>query len=404
MKIEILPNNDDRREQLVISFTYIPAILFCLVIYYFYPTSSNNNNKLSSPLSVPIVQSNDTITFAVVGDLMCHAPQFKAAKKVGAYDFSYVFESVRPYLSGADLCFGNLETVTAGQEYKDYTGYPEFNTPAAYLDGMVSAGFDVATNVNNHSLDRRFIGVQNTIDSLDKRGLLHTGTFKNPEDTGKVLLIDKKGIKTAVLGYTFSTNGIPLPAGKEYCISMIDTAHMRRDVERAKNNHADLIVVFIHWGNEYERYPNNEQKDIANHLANLGVDFIFGSHPHVLQPAEIIQTPQKPVFVIYSLGNFVSGQRKPYTDYGTILRLQIIKDGSTGKIKTGNIDFIPTYVSLEKGYRILPIHDAILNASSDLPSALDLSPNDMARMRAIWPEATKHLTNETIGMTPYQPK
>ncbi len=402
MKIEILSSNEDRREQLIISFTYIPAIILCLVIYYFYPVSPNSDSKLSASLSVPVIQSNDTITFAVVGDLMCHAPQFKAAKKGDTYDFSYVFESVKPYLSGADLCFGNLETVTAGQEYKDYTGYPEFNTPAAYLDGMVSSGFDVATNVNNHSLDRRFIGVQNTIDSLDTRGLLHTGTFKNPEDTGKVLVIEKKGIKTAVLGYTFSTNGIPLPPGKEYCISMIDTARMRRDVERAKNAHPDLIAVMIHWGNEYERYPNNEQKDIANHLANLGVDFIFGSHPHVLQPAEIIQTPQKPVFVIYSLGNFVSGQRKPYTDYGTILRLQVIKDGATGKIKTGNIDFIPTYVSQEKGYRIIPVHAAISDSSNDLKASLDLSTADRARMRTIWPEATKHLTNEAIGMRPYK--
>jgi poly-gamma-glutamate synthesis protein (capsule biosynthesis protein) len=184
---------------------------------------------------------------------------------------------------------------------------------------------------------------------------------------------------------------------------MMDSARMRRDVERAKTIGADKIAVFIHWGNEYERQPAKKQKDYAHYLANLGVDLIFGSHPHVIQPTEIIQTPQKPVFVIYSLGNFVSGQRKPFTDYGVIVRVQLIKNRSTGETKTGRIDYIPTYVSADQQYRIIPIPDALQAVDQNTADAANFLSKDITRMREIWPEVTKHLTDEKVGITPYQP-
>ncbi|MBU3713431.1 MAG: CapA family protein [Ferruginibacter sp.] len=347
------------------------------------------------------VSGSDTITIVAVGDLMCHSPQYQSAKTSAGYDFSEVFSAVKPYLSSADLCFGNLETVTAGPD-ENYSGYPQFNTPAAYLQGMKDAGFDVATNVNNHSLDRRFKGIERTIDSLDKVGLLHTGTYKNAEDTSQTLVVEAKGIKIAVLGYTFSTNGIPLPVGKEFCVNMIDSGRMKRDVERAQKTGADKIAVFIHWGNEYERYPNNYQKKYANYLSELGVDLIFGSHPHVLQPTEIISKNNKPTFVIYSMGNFVSGQRKPFTDYGVIIRMQLIKDRSTGITKTGKIDFIPTYVSTQKGgFKILPVADAINAYDKNLTDHLSYSPGDISRLKAIWKEATDHLTNKETNIFPH---
>lgn len=391
-----------KQQAIYMTCTYLPTLIFCGALFFKHPNASNQRH------SYPVVNAGtrsgqDTITLAVVGDLMCHSTQYIAAQTKDGYDFSFVYEAVKPYLSTADLCFGNLETVTAGSS-ENYTGYPQFNTPAAYLDGLVSAGFDVTTNVNNHSLDRRFLGIERTIDSMEVRKLFHTGTYKKSEDTGKILTVNAKGIKLAVLGYTFSTNGIPLPQGKEFCVSMIDTARMRRDVARAQQTGADKITVFIHWGNEYERQPNNYQKTIAQHLANLGVDYIFGSHPHVIQPAEIIQTATKPVFVIYSLGNFVSAQRKPYTDYGTILRVQLIKDLATGQTRTGKIDYIPTYVSQQKGYRIFPIHEAIYALKEGKQPAYSCTSTDITRMQAIWPEVTKHLTNNSIGMLPYSPQ
>ncbi|MFM7709578.1 MAG: CapA family protein [Ferruginibacter sp.] len=368
-----------------------------LLIVIFYNGSALNNQHSDATPSATKATGFDTITIAVVGDLMCHSTQFNAVKKGETYDFAPVFEGVKPYIQTADLSFANLETVMAGESEK-FTGYPQFNTPAAYLDGLKAAGFDVITTANNHSLDRRYLGITRTLDSLEARQFQYTGTFREATDTNNVLITERKGIRIATLAYTFSTNGIPLPAGREYCVSMMDSGRMKRDVERAKAKGADKIAVFIHWGNEYERQPAKKQKDYANYLANLGVDFIFGSHPHVIQPTDIIQTPQKPVFVIYSLGNFVSGQRKPFTDYGVIVRVQLIKNRSTGDIKTGKIDFIPTYVSAEQGYRIIPIPNAITDDSNHS----SFSGKDLQRMKEILPEITQHLTDEKVGIRLYQ--
>jgi poly-gamma-glutamate synthesis protein (capsule biosynthesis protein) len=372
-------------------------LITCLLLVIYYNGSAYNTNRSDGTSATAKITGFDTITIAVVGDLMCHSTQFNAVKKGDTYDFVPVFEGIKPYIQSADLGFANLETVTAGESEK-FTGYPQFNTPAAYLDGLKAAGFDVITTANNHSLDRRYLGVTRTLDSLEARQFQYSGTCKDAADTNRVVIAERKGIRIAVLAYTFSTNGIPLPTGKEFCVNMMDSGRMKRDVERVKAKGVDKIAVFIHWGNEYERQPAKKQKDYAHYLANLGVDYIFGSHPHVIQPTEIIQTTQKPVFVIYSLGNFVSGQRKPFTDYGVILRVQLIKNRSTGETKTGKIDFIPTYVSAEQGYRIIPILDAIADASSNT----SLSQKDMQRMNEILPEITQHLTDEKVGIQLFQ--
>jgi poly-gamma-glutamate capsule biosynthesis protein CapA/YwtB (metallophosphatase superfamily) len=378
------------------------SIILAVTLVYWGANGGLNGQNNTVPVVAEKPSGFDTITIAVAGDLMCHSTQFNAVKKGDGFDFVPVFAGVTPYISTADLSFANLETVTAGESEK-FTGYPQFNTPAAYLDGLKAAGFDVITTANNHSLDRRYLGVTRTLDSLDARQFQYTGTYRDAADTNNVLMAERKGVRIAVLAYTFSTNGIPLPVGKEFCVSMMDSARMRRDVERAKTIGADKIAVFIHWGNEYERQPAKKQKDYAHYLANLGVDLIFGSHPHVIQPTEIIQTPQKPVFVIYSLGNFVSGQRKPFTDYGVIVRVQLIKNRSTGETKTGRIDYIPTYVSADQQYRIIPIPDALQAVDQNTADAANFLSKDITRMREIWPEVTKHLTDEKVGITPYQP-
>lgn len=364
------------------------------------PANYNYNSyEQQSFIPVAVDDKSDTITLTIVGDVMCHSTQFNAVNKNGVYDFTKVFSAVKPYLSTSDLSFANLETVTAGSE-EQYTGYPQFNTPAAMLDALKDAGFDVLTTSNNHSLDRRFKGIERTIDSLDARGFKHTGTYKFSEDTSKVLVVESKGYKLAVFAYTFGTNGIPLPTGKEFCVSLMDSARMKRDVERAKQSGADQIAMFIHWGNEYERVPNNRQKEFANYLSQIGVDFIFGSHPHVIQPTAFIENNQKKTFVIYSLGNFVSGQRKPFTDYGTILRVQLIKNRSTGAVRLNKVDFIPTYVSANDGFQIIPIKDAIDAFEQEKTSDLLYLPNEMARMKQIWPEVVTHLSDSKNSVLP----
>ena len=339
----------------------------------------------------------DTIQIAVVGDLMCHSQQFEKARTASGFDFRPVFEPVKKYLSGANLTFGNLETVTAGAEAK-FTGYPMFNTPAEYLDGLKESGFDVLTTANNHSLDRRFPGVVKTLEELDKRNILHTGTARSASERNTPLIIHNQGFKIGALAYTYSTNGIPIPAGQEFCVNMIDTAQMRKDISATRAAGADLIAVFMHWGDEYQRLPNARQKQLATFLHEQGAMLILGSHPHVLQPTQLMGWADVPSFAIYSMGNFVSGQRKQFTDCGLILRIRLIKNRSNGEIKYGKLDYIPTYVSTTRGFRILPVADAMKAIENGDKTHVAYTPDagEQARIRQVWKETTQHMNNEII--------
>ena len=180
---------------------------------------------------------------------MCHPQETKYAKTATGYDYTGMYQYVKPVISQADISFGNLETVTAGPE-EVYSGYPTFNSPYEYLDALKYAGFDVIKNANKHSPDRRYTGVENTMNALDARGLMHTGTYLPAGDKSSVLVVEAKGIRIAVLAYTFSTHDIPFPEGKEFCVNRIDKDSVRRDVLLAKQTGADKILVSIHWGEE----------------------------------------------------------------------------------------------------------------------------------------------------------
>lgn len=343
----------------------------------------------------------DTVRIAVVGDLMCHSTQFLAAKTATGFDFRPAFQAVKPYLSAADLTFGNLETVTAGASEK-FTGYPTFNTPVEYLDALTDAGFDILTTANNHSLDRRFTGVERTIEALEARGLMHTGTARTAEERDHPLIVTAKGLRLGILAYTYGTNGIPMPPGKPFAVNLMDTLVMAEDIRKARAAGAETIAVFLHWGLEYERLPNDNQKAVAEFLARRDVALVMGSHPHVLQPAAWIGAPGNGCFVIYSLGNFFSGQRRAYTDAGIILQLNLLRDRTTGKVRTADVRFIPTYVSTLNGYRILPVADALQQAETLEASARSAMATDLIRMRAIWSETCTHLSDSAAGILPYR--
>jgi len=341
----------------------------------------------------------DTLRIAIVGDLMCHSTQYLSARTAAGYDFRPAFEAVKPYLAAADLAFGNLETVTAGEGEK-FSGYPMFNTPVEYLDALADAGFDVITTANNHSLDRRFPGVERTIEALEARGLRHTGTARSQEERDRPLIVTAKGLRLGVLAYTYGTNGIPMPAGKPYAVNLIDTLAMADDIRRSRSAGADAIAVFLHWGLEYQRQPGPAQVALAGFLARQGVHLIVGSHPHVLQPADWLGVPGRSPFVIYSLGNFFSGQRKPFTDSGIILELSLFRNPGTGEIRTGDVRFIPTYVSTRNGYRILAVADALRDAEAMDTAARTNMAAEQARLRAVWEETATHLTDTLKGILP----
>lgn len=308
-------------------------------------TSSDDTDKTTEQ-----IPEDTTITMSVIGDVMCHDTQYNDAynSETGEYDFSYVFSDIEYYLQTADIAVGNLETTFAGKE-AGYSNYPAFNTPEALAYNLKNIGIDVLSTANNHSLDKRYNGITSTLDFLDDAGIAHTGTYASSEDQNKILIQNVKGIKIAFLSFTYGTNGIPIPSGKEYCINLIDEDLIKNQIELAKAEEPDLICVFMHWGIEYVTTPNSTQENLADLLFENGVDVILGGHPHVLQPMEkrtitLDDGSTKDGFLIYSLGNFVSGQTTEARKTSAILNLSFTKNGKTGKISIDSASYIPIYM------------------------------------------------------------
>lgn len=358
-------------------------------------------SELEEPEEEQEPRGTTSLKISVVGDIMVHNHQLKAAREPdGTYNFTEVFEDIRPYLEEADIVMGNLETTISTDE-KGYTAYPRFRSPISLITALKGAGFDVLTTANNHTLDALEFGVEHTLDVLDEHRILHTGSARSPEERDRILIVEENDIKVAILAYTYGTNGMEGSVNKDKLTYMVnylrDTSRIEEDVRRAKEEGAEFIVVCAHWGDEYVRTPNEGQKSMAKKFFDMGVDAIFGSHPHVIQPMErkIITTPEgdeKETFVIYSLGNIVSNQRDRYRDSGLILNLEVIKDYDNGTISIGEIDYIPTWVYRftkddRLHYRILPVKD-FLDA--------DLGGADSKRIKEVWKETTEHLETEGV--------
>lgn len=283
----------------------------------------------------------------VAGDLMQHTPQLTAALQAdGSYDYTESFRYVANYFRDADLAVVNLETTLSREG--NYTGYPCFCSPAEVADEMVDMGVDVALLANNHCLDRGAVGVRRTADILDECKIERMGVFRDSVDfaLNNIKYIERGGVRLVMVNYTYGTNGIPVPKG--VVVNMLDTVAVARDLKMIRENEVDCVVAFVHWGNEYERRPNRQQRQMAEFMKRNGVDIIVGSHPHVVQPYEQDENGK---IVVYSLGNFISNQRKRYTDGGLMAVIDIEEDMG-GELKY-YINCIPVWVHRPK-YTILP--------------------------------------------------
>lgn len=325
-------------------------------------TLSNKNTKQDT--AEPI-----TFTLTSLGDTLCHNTQYWDAynSKTDEYDFSYVYEDIKNYTLSSDITIGSLETTFAGKE-KGYSNYPTFNTPDSLATALKDIGVDVVSLAGNHALDYGYTGLCRTIDVFNNIGLSHLGTYKTAEDQEKILIKDVKGVKIAFINYTYGTNGIPLPSGKDFCVNLIDKDFIKKQINQAKEQNVDMIVACMHWGTEYRTTANSEQKDLANFLFENGVDVILGNHPHVLEPMEkktitLQDGTTKDAFVVYALGNFTADQRDEITRDSAILNLTITKN-SDGKISIDKVNYVPIYmykntnVSTHK-FKILDIEKTI---------------------------------------------
>lgn len=291
-----------------------------------------------------IPDSLSTITVSLVGDLMCHLPQTNNAEvRKSVYDFNPSFEYIKPYLQSADLTIGNLETTFAGTS-RPYAGYPAFNSPDAYCTALKNTGFDFLVTANNHSMDTQEDGLLRTIDVIKQNGMGYCGTYLNQRDKDSIRILTIKGIKLGILNYTYGTNGSYPSNLHKYMLNVIDSANITNDVQQAKRNGADIVLVFYHFGVENIVDPTQAQKDAVKYALQAGAQLVIGAHPHVIGPSELRSSLNKTAFVAYSLGNFLSNQYWRYTDAGVILNLSVEKNFTQHTTSYKSANFMPTWV------------------------------------------------------------
>ena len=295
----------------------------------------------------------DSITLVFAGDMMSHMPQVKAAYNPQSkrHEYEHWFQFLKDTIASADFAIANLETPLGGEPY---SGYPMFSAPDAFAEDLKKVGFDILVTANNHTVDKGRKGLERTLSILDSLNILHTGSFRNQQehDSTTPLMIEAKGVKIALLSYTYGTNGIPVP--KPNVVNLIDHVQMEKDIVNARSLGAQIIIPIIHWGVEYQTYEHPSQVKTAEFLAVKGVDAIIGMHPHVVQPIKYVKSNRDSIPVAYSLGNAVANMRDRYKDGGLFIQLTIKMVNDTPRITSFND--IPFWVWKGSSKEVKGIH------------------------------------------------
>lgn len=364
----------------------ISAISLCLFFIMSFLAVNIFKGKVFEINATKIANDDSSVknvTISAIGDIMAHDDQLKAQfdKDTNTYSFDNNFKYVKPYISKSDLAIGNLETTLAGPKAK-YSSFPKFNSPDELADAIKNSGVDIVSTINNHTYDRGSDGVYRTLDVLNSKDIEHVGTQINDEDEN-FLIKDIDGVKLGITAYSYgqvygsttALNGLNINYSDLNNLNIFNSSYVdiafneiKDTLDVMNNKESDLQVVILHWGDEYTRQPNEFQKELAKKLCDYGVDIIIGSHPHMVQPIEMIKSDENDneTLVIYSLGNFLSNQRneilnKKYTEDGVIANIGINKNLNTGETKISNVEYIPTWVNKYNNkngkltYEIIPL-------------------------------------------------
>lgn len=340
-------------------------------------SNNNNNNEETIVVNVP-EDSTTSVSLVMVGDNLIHSSIYKDAQRLAGgkgYDFKPIIEYIKEKVQNYDLAYYNQETVLGGTEL-GVSDYPTFNSPQEAGDAMLDAGFNIVSLATNHTMDRGEKAILASIEYWKKHeNVLAVGTYESKEERNKVQIREKNGIKYAMLSYTYGTNGISIPEGKDYLVNVWPTdlsindpvrdkeyqeykEQVKKDVDQVRSQ-VDVLMVAMHWGVEYTHTPTEYQKDSAQFLADNNVDIVIGAHPHVIQPVTWLDD----TLVIYSLGNFVSAQLQDQNYnkmVGLMTSLNITKTVKDGKvdIKIDNVENELIFTSYNKStwsnFKVIP--------------------------------------------------
>ena len=333
---------------------FIITVIFILTLglYLSYTMNfdfSNNENKIGEAKNLKTEKTKkedkSEVKILAMGDMIFHQPIVKNYRSNDTYDFTPIFANISADINEADLALANFEgSVNSNRKL---SGFPLFNFPKETIYSLKNAGFDALSTANNHALDTGLDGIGETIFHIKESGMKNFGTLT--EDGDKGIIIEKNGIKIGLISFTDTLNGMDsLMRGKEYSVNTF-AQDVKSDIQNLKDN-CDIVIVYPHWGNEYQLVPNERQIFLKEMLQESGADIILGSHPHVLQRYEVEDKNNKKYFTIYSMGNALSNQRvenlkKSGVDTGVLIKLVIEKDNVSGETKLKSYGVYPTYVN-----------------------------------------------------------
>ena len=380
------------------------VLLLIVGIYFGYNELSNNNNiNNDSKINIDNNNSSTSISLIMAGDNLINDKLYNTAKKGdGSYDFRSMYSYIKDIVKNYDLAYYNQETILGGSEI-GVSSYPAFNSPYEVGDATIDAGFNLVSLATNHTLDRGEKAIINSLNYWNnKSNVLTSGSYLSNNDRNKINIKEVNNITYTMLNYTYGTNGIKVPEGKEYLVNIWpctgnnpdnDTKYqeykevVKEDILRVRDK-VDLLIVAMHFGVEYTHVPTNYQIDMAEFLSSLGVDIIIGTHPHVIMPITYIND----TLVIYSLGNFLSAQ-DTNNDYNTTVGLlssikitkNIDKDNNSS-IKLSDLNNELIYTTNKDGYKIIPFsnpdikdylndYERIYNKYANIVRSIDSSIN-----------------------------
>ncbi|CCY46605.1 putative capsule biosynthesis protein CapA [Firmicutes bacterium CAG:822] len=354
-----------------VIFVVLIVLIFISGLYLLKKESQNEPKQQEKTEEVQKEETKTSkLSLIMVGDALLHGSVYRDAYKNGVYNFDSQLEYIKPIVQNYDLAFYNQESILGGTEL-GLSDYPTFNSPWEFGDAMINSGFNLVSLANNHTMDRGEKAVLNSCEYWkSKEDVLAVGSYCSKEDSEAIQIREKNGIKYTLLAYTYGTNGISVPQGKEYLVNLYSDEKVKNDIAKVRDK-VDLLIVSMHWGTEYRTEPTEEQKREAEYLSSLGVDIIIGTHPHIIEPITYIND----TLVIYSLGNFISAQ-STNNDYNTMVELMtsvdIIKEEKDGQttIKLDNLNNELLFNYYKKGskwtdFKVVPFSQMNSSYNSD---------------------------------------
>jgi poly-gamma-glutamate synthesis protein (capsule biosynthesis protein) len=361
----------------------------------------DGDERAGAAAPAPTMPPPRSFTLAATGDVLLHSTLWDQAQDDAAaaggqrLDFRPLLAGVKPLVSGADLAICHLETPIAPAG-GPFAGYPAFSVPPEIAPALADTGFDACSTASNHAYDGGAAGVDRTLDALDAAGIRHAGSARNPAEAATTTVVTVAGADVALLSYTYGFNGIAAPDGQAWRSNPIDEARILADAARARAGGAEVVVVALHWGDEYRSEPNTLQRALGPGLVRSpDVDLVLGHHAHVVQPVE----PVDGEWVVYGMGNLVAhhGTRVPANEEGLLVRFTFTEGAAGWRVTQAE------YAALLVAKRGPPIR--VVDVGATLAGG-GADPDQRARLQQAWDRTTAvvgSLGGPAHGLRPVPP-